>query len=1118
MTISLARRQKLAAIAKAHDEWVNEHLASVSSEFDPAAYPKPGSDYNQHNLDVDASGEAEDELAAKVEAVFGGPMTAAGDPDWDPKEHPRGPDGKFIETADSEIDFKIKKMQDAIAVTSLTKNIAYMKGEDYKVSTLNETLKEQQEQLEKLEAEKKSSSTVPKSPALVTPSLPAFSPTPTAKGGQPITAWTKTIYSGKYEDGQVVAVHADGGKRLVWDEGGKKYVLQTQKHKGVSSWKSDANYTKKGAYAAFKGSKKDWLTPAPGAMAIHDAPPPPMFDHWPSGESQPLTTTPSAQTAITSGDFSSLKQVGAQAGSTSGGFFEAPDGSRWYVKSQKSEKHAKNEALAAALYNAAGIEVPVVIRGKGAPGLSGQNHTATRVIEGATPNLKQKLNDPDYLAKIREGFVVDAWLANWDTVGLVFDNVVEDADGNPKRIDVGGSLVFRAMGDEKGALFGPTVGELTTLRDPHMAPTASKVFAGISDGELAYSASKIAAITPFQIRELVKDYGMDESVADILIDRRQDILSKITPSATNPSDPVPVAAQPAPVISKESTGKTTKWTKGKFNTTIANKTSYENREIVGIANLDGLPTRILWENGKFRAYNHHFDKGWQYTSTWTSKKDALAALKGVDFYRPPKGTMAMLNNDYIPWNMLVQGDASITVNDSTEPDLLTSLMDSVPTSTGLVPDTFGKINTKPWDASGKPFMDYKTSMKVYANNVHIGAIHEQSDGVWITALSWASGRGQHLPQKNFPTKVDALKAIQAANDAYEADKVSNASPVKTPDKNPTTKKVAKLTAAQIEKQNGNIPKTLTHAQRGVFNKNFKFHSPIGTINSLHPDPQEVFTALAYAVSEHNKTQSPKLNFLQGIKVFDETYGSQQKANIIAWLQTSEGKALAPLIVETLQDVGKPLSIVTPVGVPSAYDIGKPQKVHPTEFRTFSLSDALEMHAEMYADKPLNGNEISTIRDYMGSSDDFNEPLRGESSLSGWKLNQIQTLQGAMRPTTRSLTVIRGTDGLGAAINTDTIKNLEDLKKFEGAVVGDPAFLSTSIDPAGAFSGKNFKLIINVPKGTPASFLYAEGGGLFENEKEMLLAAGLHYKIDHVEQNLGRYVLYMTVVPKVVVKK
>lgn len=224
---------------------------------------------------------------------------------------------------------------------------------------------------------------------------------------------------------------------------------------------------------------------------------------------------------VQAGDFSGLKRVGGQAGTAPGGVFEAADGSRWYVKAQKSEAHAENEATAAALYREAGVDVPAVHRGSGLAELGDGPQTATRIIDGAKPDLAAKLGDPDYVAAVRAGFAVDAWLGNWDVVGMSMDNIVT-ADGKPHRVDVGGSLLFRAQGAPKGDAFGKSVVEWATLRDSDRAPQASRFFADITPEQLQESAKLVANIKPAKIRKLVGDPGL----AQLLIDRRTDLLAR----------------------------------------------------------------------------------------------------------------------------------------------------------------------------------------------------------------------------------------------------------------------------------------------------------------------------------------------------------------------------------------------------------------------------------------------------------------------------------------------------------------------------------------------------------------------------------------------------------------
>lgn len=224
-----------------------------------------------------------------------------------------------------------------------------------------------------------------------------------------------------------------------------------------------------------------------------------------------------------------LKKISGQGGSNAGGTYEAPDGKRYYVKKAKTKNHARNEVLAAQLYAAAGIETPTVSAGEGIPDLGSGIHTYTPLVHGAQQDLSAKLKDPAYRAKIRDGFVIDAWLANWDVAGLGYDNIITDENGNPVRIDVGGSILYRAQGGEKGSSFGDTVPELDTLRDSSVNPSAAKIFGGMTDDEIRQSAAHLEAVTPEQIDKMVADAGLPQSLAEKLKMRREYILKKYPP-------------------------------------------------------------------------------------------------------------------------------------------------------------------------------------------------------------------------------------------------------------------------------------------------------------------------------------------------------------------------------------------------------------------------------------------------------------------------------------------------------------------------------------------------------------------------------------------------------------
>lgn len=218
------------------------------------------------------------------------------------------------------------------------------------------------------------------------------------------------------------------------------------------------------------------------------------------------------------------KQVGKQSGSNPGGVFLDPDGQKWYCKFPKSANIAKNEVLAGKLYEALDVRVPSLklIERDGKVGV------ASALIDG----LQTARHDlvMGEVAGVHDGFVADAWLANWDVVGLLFDNLMVDQDGQPVRVDLGGSLLYRAQGEPKGAAFGDKVGELKTLIDGKNQ-NSTTVFGGITKAEIRAGIDKVAAVPDETIRDLCLKYGAGgtasrNSLADTLINRKNYLIKQ----------------------------------------------------------------------------------------------------------------------------------------------------------------------------------------------------------------------------------------------------------------------------------------------------------------------------------------------------------------------------------------------------------------------------------------------------------------------------------------------------------------------------------------------------------------------------------------------------------------
>lgn len=226
------------------------------------------------------------------------------------------------------------------------------------------------------------------------------------------------------------------------------------------------------------------------------------------------------------GDISDWKRVAGQAGSNQGGVYQDGDGNRYYVKTARSQDHADVETLGSALYRELGIPATDV----GLGNRDGELQIISPMIPNATSGMDDYVNDPNFLGKLHEGFAIDAWLSNYDVIGMVYDNVVADGDGNPIRVDQGGVLVWRARGSRKD-WFGPDVKELDSMRDPEMNPTASDVFGSMSAADIKKSGEKLLNIAPSRIDEIVDSIvnspKENELLKDMLKRRRQSILDQL---------------------------------------------------------------------------------------------------------------------------------------------------------------------------------------------------------------------------------------------------------------------------------------------------------------------------------------------------------------------------------------------------------------------------------------------------------------------------------------------------------------------------------------------------------------------------------------------------------------
>ena len=230
---------------------------------------------------------------------------------------------------------------------------------------------------------------------------------------------------------------------------------------------------------------------------------------------------PAAEYQPTTESMDGWEQTGPQGGTNPGGKYKDAEGVEWYCKFPGNDDVAKSEVLAAKLYAAAGIagQDAKLISKDGKLGIASKWTTVSKL-------------SPTALAKAdgaASGFAVDAWLGNWDVVGMEFDNLQVGPDGKAVRIDAGGSLEYRAQGGKKA--FGDQVVEIDSLRDAKINKQSAAVFGKLTTADLTASVSKVLGVSDAKIHAIVYAFGPGNDadklkMINTLIARKADLAQK----------------------------------------------------------------------------------------------------------------------------------------------------------------------------------------------------------------------------------------------------------------------------------------------------------------------------------------------------------------------------------------------------------------------------------------------------------------------------------------------------------------------------------------------------------------------------------------------------------------
>jgi len=218
-------------------------------------------------------------------------------------------------------------------------------------------------------------------------------------------------------------------------------------------------------------------------------------------------------------DTAVMQPIGRQMGSNPGGVFQDANGRRFYVKSLESPAHARNEIIAAKLYQLAGAPTLTYVNA------SEPNQIATEFLELEKKRISQ-FSDTER-GQAQHWLGVHAWTANWDAAGFDGDNQGV-AKGVVMTLDLGGAMEFRAQGDPKGQAFGASVNEIDTLRTDADNTHATRLFGDMSPAGISEAIAVVTRIPGDAIRRVVAENGGSTALAEKLIARKADMAKRLT--------------------------------------------------------------------------------------------------------------------------------------------------------------------------------------------------------------------------------------------------------------------------------------------------------------------------------------------------------------------------------------------------------------------------------------------------------------------------------------------------------------------------------------------------------------------------------------------------------------
>lgn len=292
-------------------------------------------------------------------------------------------------------------------------------------------------------------------------------------------------------------------------------------------------------------------------------------------------------------------------------------------------------------------------------------------------------------------------------------------------------------------------------------------------------------------------------------------------------------------------------------------------------------------------------------------------------------------------------------------------------------------------------------------------------------------------------------------------------------------------------------------------KQFKAFS--GT--SLDSPTDSIWAGIDEMANTHGLTKLQILRIIdeEGAKKFGVANANLFEKKVTDWLKTPNGAAIASGHKPTSKELANFTPLFAP-GINPANDIPSFDESSQLTYNVVPVLQAQSIHNAANAAYVAGGGKsalTSVFRTYTGGAYiPINSYLYGElGSVSASHAALIKRMQWNMRPSTKPMLLHRGVDfnGIGNA------KNYSDLQKMVGQTWMGAGFTSTSVGGTAAFLHKPVIVEIEAPPGTPMHWIDPVNE---YPEDEMLLAAGLSYRIVSVSKNAnGKSVVRIRVVPE-----